>query len=101
MMINPVEMVLKTAINYIAFKGVKSGVDYVWDKEREQYQNVRAAQCCFCMNIWANNPTNCPHCNCRILKKLFREFDYFKKQEDESHFNLNPNLTMGGRNGAY
>lgn len=90
-MIDPVQLVVKTAANYIAYKAVRQSVDYFWDKEKEDNQRYKAVQCVFCLNVWANALTSCPHCKCPIVKKLYRDFEYHK---DESAITIDNNLTM-------
>lgn len=94
MMINPLEILLKTATNYVAFKTVKGSVDNLCDQSSSEHQAIKAVQCNFCWNIWGNSPDVCPHCKCPSLKKLYRDFDY-RKNDDQ--FNIDSALTMGSR----
>lgn len=93
MMIDPTQLLIKTAANYIAFKAVKAGVDGVWNSDTQRDQYSKAAECIFCLSVWANNPERCPHCGCRVLKKLFRDYEY--KAKDPNAFHVDANLTIG------
>ena len=93
MMINPVQLLIKTAANYVAFKTVKGSIDYCTDRPQSINQTSKAVECVVCMNVWSNSPTVCPHCNCNVLKKLYRDYDY-RREEDESGFEVDHSLTI-------
>ena len=93
MIIDPVQLLVKTAANYIAFKAVKAGVDGIWNDSSDKDQYSKAAECVFCLNVWSNNPSRCPHCGCKHLKKRFRDYEY--KPKDPNAFQVDANLTMG------
>lgn len=93
MIVDPVQLLIKTAANYIAFKAVKSGVDSVWSNSSVTDQSQKAAECTRCWLVWANNPSKCPGCGYGNMKKLFRDYDQYKR--DPNDFNIDTNLTMG------
>lgn len=93
-MIDPFSVLVKTAINYVAFKSVKSSVDYFsGGSTNSLYQSAKAAKCVLCLNIWSNAPESCPHCGCKVFKKLYREYDY-KKEDGQNGFEINSHLTI-------
>ena len=92
-MVNPAQLLIKTAANYIAFKTVKTGVDYCTNRPESINQFVKAVECAVCMNVWSGSPTSCPHCNCSVLKKLYRDYEY-RRDEDENGFEVDSNLTI-------
>lgn len=95
-MINLTQVLIKTAVNYIAFKTVKSTVDYATSNQDKVDQYSRAVECQFCLSVWANHPSRCPSCSCPILKKLYRDYDY-KKYMEENGFEIDTSLTLGGK----
>lgn len=90
-MIDPVGLLVKTAANYIAYKAVRNSVDYFWDKDKNDNQVYKAVQCVFCLNVWANAVVKCPHCKCPKLKRLYRDYEYRK---DENDMTIDNTLTM-------
>ena len=92
-MVDPTQLLIKTAANYIAFKTVKTGVDYCTNRSENINQFVKAVECPVCINIWSNCPSTCPHCNCSVLKKLYRDYEY-RKNEDETGFEINSGLMI-------
>ena len=91
-MIDPVSLLAKTAANYIAYKTVRGSVDFIWDKRKNDNQVFRNVECAFCLKVWSNSPERCPHCRCKNLKKLYKNYE-FKK--DENEMLVDSNLTMG------
>jgi hypothetical protein len=91
-----VQLLIKTAANYIAFKTVKTTVDYTVNRGDSVDQYRKAVECAVCMNVWSNSPAFCPHCNCTVLKKLYRDYEY-KRDESNSPFDIDSNLTMRSR----
>jgi hypothetical protein len=91
MIIDPIQLLVKTAANYIAFKMVKNGVDSILNDDSNEMFNCKAAKCMFCKNVWTDSPEECPHCGCIYFKKLYKEYD-FRKEEDG--FSIDSNLTM-------
>lgn len=98
MMIDPVSLLIKTTANYVAFKTVKSSVDYVGNRNGSILQQRKAVECPVCLYIWSNNPTQCPHCNYSVLKKLHRDYESRWAEEHNDGFEVNSNLTMGVKN---
>lgn len=96
MIVDPIQLLIKTTANYIAFKSVKTGVDYVVNRGDSVSQYSKAVECAVCMNVWSNAPASCPHCNCTVLKKLYRDYEY--KHEEDDKFEIDTNLTMRGKN---
>lgn len=92
-MIDPVALLVKTTANYVAFKAVKSTVDYVWNRQYTTDQFYKVVECNLCFQLWINNPETCPHCGVATLSKLFRDYE-FKNEEDG--FNIDNNLTIRG-----
>lgn len=93
MSVDPVQVFIKTATNYVAFKSVKTGVDYAFSKGSKDYQELKAAECQFCLKVWSDSPERCHHCHCKVMKKLYREYDY-RRQDESSAFEIDNNLTM-------
>lgn len=93
-MIDPVQLLLKTAANYIAFKAVKTSVDYSWNRRQQSDQYYKAVECTICLQIWRNHPEECPHCGNTDLIKLYRDFEY---KNEEDGFEIDTNLTARGR----
>jgi hypothetical protein len=92
-MIDPTQLLIKTAANYIAFKTVKSTIDFYTNGSESIYQSAKAVECVVCLNVWSNSPEFCHHCNCKVLKKLYRDYDY-RKEDDENGFEINSGLTI-------
>ena len=92
-MIDPIQLLIKTTANYIAFKTVKTSVDYCTNRPENINQFLKAAECPVCMNVWSNCPSTCPHCNYSVLKKLYRDYEY-RKEEDGMDFEINSSLTV-------
>ena len=90
-MIDPISLIVKTGANYIAYKAVRGSVDYVWDKRKDDAYTFKHVQCSFCLKIWTNCPEQCPHCNSKVLKKLYKDYDYKK---EENGMMVDNNLTM-------
>jgi hypothetical protein len=93
MIIDPVQLLIKTAANYIAFKTVKSTVDYCSNGSVSFYQSAKAVECVFCLNVWSDAPKSCPHCNCKVMKKLYRDYDY-RKDENQNILEIDSHLTI-------
>jgi hypothetical protein len=98
MQLDPTQILVKTAANYIAFKVVKSTVDNGWNHVSTTDQYSKAVECQFCKNVFANSPLECPDCGCFVMKKLYREYDTYKKT-DENGFEIDTNLALiqGGK----
>lgn len=90
-MIDPIGLIVKTGANYIAYKAVRGSVDYVWDRRKNDNYIFKHVECAFCWKVWTNAPEQCPHCKCRVLKKLYKDFEYKK---DENEMMVDNNLTM-------
>ena len=93
-MIDPINLLVKTAANYIAFKSVKSTVDYCGGRTESKFQFLKAAECVICMNVWSNSPVVCPHCESTVFRKMYREYDH-KKFDETNGFTVDSNLTIG------
>ncbi len=100
MIVDPVTLLVKTAANYVAFKSVKSTVDYCTNRPESKFQSLKAAECVICMNVWTNSPQECPHCKSTVLKKLYRDYDY-KRHEEDNNFSVDSNLTVGRNNDIF
>ena len=91
-MIDPLGIIMKTAINYVSFKAIKTGVDNVSAGDKDSYQYLRAAQCVFCLKIWSESPEVCPHCYCKVMKKLYKDYDF--RRRDDEFLEVDNSLTM-------
>lgn len=92
-MIDPVQLLVKTAANYIAFKTVKSSVDYVWNRKQNTDSIYKSVECLICLQVWVGSPDECPHCKVASLRKLYRDYEY---KDDNDGFHVNSNLTVKG-----
>lgn len=97
-MVDPVQLLVKTAANYIVFKVVKGTVDTTWNGKTHHYQYAKAGECQYCLGVWSNNPQECPRCGCTVIKKLFRDYDF--KKHDENGLEIDSSLMLGGGNGT-
>jgi len=96
-MINPTQLLVKTAANYIAFKAVKTTVDGTWNRKAHKFQYQKASECQLCLSVWSNDPPECLNCGCKAMKKLYRDYEF--KKYDENGLEVDSNLTLiqGGR----
>jgi hypothetical protein len=92
-MIDPTALLIKTAANYIAFKSVKTTVDYVWNRQNNSDQFFKTSECVICLQVWKNQPEVCPFCKSPVLLKLYREYERYQ----EDGFEIDSNLTARGR----
>lgn len=99
-MIDPINLLVKTAANYVAFKSVKSTVDYCTGRPESKHQFLKASECVICMNVWSNSPAICPHCQSTVFKKLYRDYDH-RRYEEENLFNVDSNLMVGKNNDIF
>lgn len=97
MMIDPVSLLIKTTANYVAFKTVKSSVDYVSNRGGSILQQRKAVECPVCLSVWSDNPTHCLHCNYSVLKKLHRDYESRWGEEDSDGFEIDSSLTIRGK----
>lgn len=93
MMIDPAQLLIKTAANYISFKIVKGSIDYVWNREQNIDQTFKTVECPICLHVWRGAPDKCPFCSSSVINKLYKEWERY---EDDG-FGLDNNLTVKGR----
>ncbi len=93
MIVSPAQLLIKTAANYLAFKSVKSGVDYCTNRTDSNDHFLKAVECVVCLNVWSSSPASCPHCDCTVLRKLYRDYDN-KKIEEDPWLEIDSNLTI-------